>query len=394
MTSAKLLSAIEPVIRYHRSRFRGGATVNPGTPRFELGLQQKDDCLQRLVDVWATGEAGASLGFATARLFDQLDPLEKIKDAKFAERGIISAGAQAKAFRAAAPHAVEFVELAAKPAHERDEARYQDLLADPLVQYQVLDAQASVMCPATKLWNTGHGANVMREAVSLIGGYGITEDCPGFLGQKWMDAQLEATYEGPEAVQRRQLTVTMTSEVFLAVLNAWMDELRQIAASSDISGAATLAAAGDLWTWTLLHLRASRDANGAKLYSSSRHGVTFPLADALCWIVAARQQVVDVIELKEQGPANPVAAEGLEGVVGFFSDLATVQSASAASECTRICAELVYGFAVAGDGAALSEFAALRAEVDASLAGSRLAKDRAADALTQVMIPEALDYPV
>ena len=49
------------------------------------------------------------------------------------------------------------------------------------------------------------GANMMREAVSLMGGYGITEDCPGFLGHKWMDAQLEATYEGPEAVQRRQL---------------------------------------------------------------------------------------------------------------------------------------------------------------------------------------------
>jgi hypothetical protein len=28
----------------------------------------------------------------------------------------------------------------------------------------------------------------VREAVSLMGGYGITEDCPGFLGQKWMDA--------------------------------------------------------------------------------------------------------------------------------------------------------------------------------------------------------------
>jgi alkylation response protein AidB-like acyl-CoA dehydrogenase len=47
---------------------------------------------------------------------------------------------------------------------------------------------------------------MMREAVSLMGGYGITEDCPGFLANKWMDAQLEATYEGPEAVQRRQLT--------------------------------------------------------------------------------------------------------------------------------------------------------------------------------------------
>ncbi len=43
------------------------------------------------------------------------------------------------------------------------------------------------------------GATMMREAVSLMGGYGITEDCPGFLGQKWMDAQLEATYEGPRS---------------------------------------------------------------------------------------------------------------------------------------------------------------------------------------------------
>ena len=36
--------------------------------------------LHRLVDVWATGEASASLGFAAARLFDELDPLEKQKD--------------------------------------------------------------------------------------------------------------------------------------------------------------------------------------------------------------------------------------------------------------------------------------------------------------------------
>ena len=32
--------------------------------------------LHRLVDVWATGEAGASLGFAAARFFDEFDPLD------------------------------------------------------------------------------------------------------------------------------------------------------------------------------------------------------------------------------------------------------------------------------------------------------------------------------
>src|SRR5512145_196530 len=49
MTSAKLLSAIEPVIRYHRGRFRGGEAATPGSPRYELGLQLKEDVLHRLV---------------------------------------------------------------------------------------------------------------------------------------------------------------------------------------------------------------------------------------------------------------------------------------------------------------------------------------------------------
>ena len=39
-------------------------------------------------------------------------------------------------------------------------------------------------------------------------------------------------------------------------------------------------------------------------------------------------------------------------------------------------------------------FARLRARLDGCLTGARLAKDRAAYALTQVMIPEALDYPL
>jgi alkylation response protein AidB-like acyl-CoA dehydrogenase len=64
MTAAKLLSAVEPVILYQRRRFRGGEGA-PGTPRYELGLQQKEDVLHRLVDIWAAGEASASLGCST-----------------------------------------------------------------------------------------------------------------------------------------------------------------------------------------------------------------------------------------------------------------------------------------------------------------------------------------
>jgi hypothetical protein len=41
----------------------------------------------------------------------------------------------------------------------------------------------------------------------------------------------------------------------------------------------------------------------------------------------------------------------------------------------------------------VEQFVRLRAKLDGCLSGARLAKDRAADALTKVMIPEALDYP-
>ena len=181
----------------------------------------------------------------------------------------------------------------------------EELEKDPLVKFSILESAANVLCPATKLWNTGQGANAMREAVSLMGGYGITEDCPGFLGHKWMDAQLEATYEGPEAVQRRQLSLTMTHPVFLEQFRQWVIEMKTIASSWPETGACALGSAMQLWLWTLDHLQNSTDAEGAKLYHSNRQGVTFPMADALCWILSARSQVMDLMELDEKGQEQP-----------------------------------------------------------------------------------------
>jgi len=389
MTSAKLLSAIEPVIRYQRQRFRGGDGVNPGSPRYEAGLQQKEDALHRLVDVWASGEAGASLGFATARLYDEVDTLEKTKDRIFAEQGL-SGRAAFKVMTQKQQEAIELLKLSAQPDANRE--RIEALRADPLVQFALIDAVANVLCPACKLWNTGHGANVMRDAVSLMGGYGITEDCPGFLCQKWMDAQLEATYEGPEAVQRLQLSMTMNNALFLTQFEGWIAEMKHIASERPGTGACTVANAMKLWLWTLKHLEVAKDANGAKLYHKSRQGVTFAMADALCWLLATRQQILDVLRLESKGAADASIAEGLPGTLSFLIDLCHVHSASAAGEVGRICAELVYGYNAAP--VELAEFAAQRAMVDAGLAGSRLAKDRAADSLTKVMIPEALDYPM
>jgi len=443
MTSAKLLSAVEPVILYQRRRFRGGEG-GPGTPRYELGIQQKEDALHRLVDIWATGEASASLGFAAARLFDELDPLEKQKDAWLAERKLTGRAAF-KELSKKQSEAMELVEINSRPVGERDLKRAAELEKDPLVKFSILDSLASVLCPACKLWNTGHGANMMREAVSLMGGYGITEECPGFLGQKWMDAQLEATYEGPEAVQRLQLSVTMTSGLFLAQFENWITEMRRIASDRPGTGACTLGTAMQLWLWTLKHVQSTPDADGARLYHKTRQGVTFPLADALCWLLAARQFILDLIELETKSAENPSLTDGLAGTVAFFTDLCHVQTARAAGETGRICAEIVHGYnrhpawdetschacycadelktlegiipgiddsaraysdVTEGNEshplkagpcvkfAGLEAFVRLRAKLDGCLTGCRLAKDRAAESLTKVMTREALDYPV
>jgi alkylation response protein AidB-like acyl-CoA dehydrogenase len=323
--------------------------------------------------------------------------------------------------------------------------RQEELESDPLVRYAVLDSLANVLCPACKLWNTGHGANMMREAVSLMGGYGVTEDCPGFLGQKWMDAQLEATYEGPEAVQRLQLSITMANELFLAQFQQWIVEMKHIASAHPGTGACTLGTAMKLWLWTLTYLQKATDAEGSKLYHKSRQGVTFALADALCWLLAARQFILDVQELEAKGPANPALADGLQGTVDFLDDLCHVQCSRAAGEVGRICADLVHGYNphpawdeaschacylheeldwlegiipgikgsapaysdVMEDGgvhpekagpcvrfAGLEDFERLRLRLDGCLTGARLAKDRAAEALSKVMVREALDYPV
>jgi alkylation response protein AidB-like acyl-CoA dehydrogenase len=435
MTAAKLLSAVEPVIRYQRERFRGAEGAKPGSIRYEQGIQQREDALHRLVDIWAAGEAASSLGFSAARLFDELDPLEKQKTALMKERGIQGGRAEMKALKESEQRAILLLSL--KP----DDPRRAELEADPLVQFVLRDSEANVLCPATKLWNTGHGANMMREAVSLMGGYGITEDCPGFLANKWIDSQLEATYEGPEAVQRRQLTVTMTQELFLAEFRSWIKDMRRVASDHPGTGACALASAMNLWLWSLNYLQNATDPEGGKLYHGQRQGVTFALADALCWLLASRAQILDVLELEARGGSDAVASEGLEGSVQFLSDLCHVQAAQAAGEAARICAELVFGYnshpsweeeehrncflaseleefeetmpgisamaldVIAADGshpmkagpcagcAGSAEFLRLQNKLTTCLTGARLAKDRAAETVSKVMIPEALDYP-
>ncbi|MBZ0150597.1 MAG: acyl-CoA/acyl-ACP dehydrogenase [Planctomycetes bacterium] len=438
MTSAKLLSAIEPIVRYQRSRFRGEGTA-PGTPRHELGLQLKEDALQRLVDIWAGGEASASLGFRAARAFDEFDTLEAAigRDAGGGGQG---ARDEARFLRELADRAIECIELGSDPAQARS-ARAEQLRADQMVQFAIAEAQVTVLGPATKLWNTGNGAVLMREAVGLVGGSGLTEGCPGFLGSKWVDAQLEATYEGPEAVQRRQLASTMTNPVFLALMQSWERELKRIAGVDAQSGACALGSAFDLWRWSMQHLLDSTDLDGHALYRDHRQGVTFLMADALCWLLGAQSMVLDLEHLRTQGAGRKDLAGQLPGLLQTLRDLGRVQAARAAGEVARLCTELVFGYrrhpqwrdcqacfhadhvahleqtmpgiegyatgfgeVVARDGShadkagpcarftGLEAFEMKRKRLDGCLVESHLARERAARALRGVTIPEAPDY--
>jgi hypothetical protein len=237
----------------------------------------------------------------------------------------------------------------------------------------------------------------------------------------------------------------MTNELFLAQFKQWIVEMKRLASERPGTGACALGTAMKLWLWTLNHIQTATDADGAKLYHKTRQGVTFPLADALCWLLAARQFILDVVELETKGAQNPALADGLAGTVAFFTELCHVQTARACGEVSRVCTELVHGYnrhpawddaschacygadelasleglipgidgsaraysdvAEAGEphpckagpcvkAVGLEPFNTIRAKLDTCLTGCRLAKDRAAEALTKVMTREALDYPV
>ena len=120
--------------------------------------------------------------------------------------------------------------------------------------------------------------------------------------------------------------------------------MRRIASTRPGTGACTLASAMQMWLWTLNHLQSSTDPDGSKLYHTQRQGVTFAMADALCWLLASRCQILDVLELEARGAGDTALAELLPGTVQFLSDLCHVQAAKAAGEVSRICAELVFGY--------------------------------------------------
>lgn len=287
---------------------------------FDSSAQRSDDAEFRLTmaDLWATGEAAASLGFCAARLCDKLD--------------------------------------GAKDRSSSD-ARL-----------------AAIFSPAAKLFSSSRIPEGLRQAaVWSDSSAGTTAD----LHARLIDAQIEEMYMGPVALQRRQVSAAMTDDRFLAGFERWIGELNTLAGRLPRAGLRTLAEGMRLWHWTLKRLRQQVDARGAMLYCDARQGVTFAMADALCGLLAARSLALDVLEMEinRQRPEMECAS-----IFRDLNILASGRAASRTSQtCVELLCGYADRFPVSS--AERRALAQLQAGLCASMSGTMDARERIAEFL-------------
>jgi hypothetical protein len=213
-----------------------------------------------------------------------------------------------------------------------------------------------------------------------------------------------------------QLRGAIASDAFLVLIPGWIADLREIAVTRPGTGACTVASALQLWLWTMNHFRQR---------VNYRETAIAELADSFAPLLAARCRILEIAN-GDGGPAN----------LQFATDLCHAHAARVVGAVGSICAELVLGYrrhlswdaegcgacygaealdeleglipgiasaarahsdvieangshaAKAGPCArfdGLETFTRLRARLDGCLTGARLAKDRAAAALPDVL---------
>lgn len=389
MSASKLLSVIEPIIRYQRTRFRSGMN-SILSPRAEFGLQLKEDSLSRLAEIWSTGECASSLGFYAARLLDIYDDLEKQFNLELISSGFETNRDKLKFLKQISEKANETVDKAGINIHQIENIELFNSLCPSLERYLIVDSLVSVVCPACKLWNTGNGADVMREAVGLFGGYGLTEDCPGHPGQKWIDMQLEATYEGPECVQRRQLASSMRNSLFLAWLKNTSKYFSELSVKNDIQAGLVLAKTIDFWIECIAALENTKDYAGKFLYSEKRHATVYPFTDSISWIMAVSSLVMDIKELIEKSDSLGLDKKEIESIICFFKDLAIMQSVECGAELIKTMNLILLG--CKDEISEKENLLNLKKNLEASFGYYLQSKEAIMESLTKVVIPEVLDY--
>ena len=304
---------LEPVLRRMRALLalmtaaKALATVQEW---LASAAQKSQDAEFRLsmADLWATGEAAASLGFLAARLSDKLDEAEH------------PCSADAKL--------------------------------------------AALFSPAAKLFSSSQIPKCLQQ-VAARDEHGAQETTD--LHSRLIDAQIEDMYMGPAALQRRLVSVAMTDTRFLAEFQKWTGEMDALAAQAPQAGMRSLAEGMRLWQWTLEQLRQQVDARGVRLFCDARQGVTFAMAEALCELLAARSLALDVLEMDR----NPQGRE-LAALFGDLSILAAGRSAARTSQtCTELLSGYAERFPISATARAVfaqqraSLYASLQGTMDA-----------------------------
>jgi hypothetical protein len=299
MTAAKALSTVQD-----------GFNSSPQTSGVEFRLG--------MADLWATGEAAASLGFCAARLCDELDCAENRSSA---------------------------------------------------------DAKlAALFSPAAKLFSSSRVPESLRQAAAWGG-----SDAAAAIDLRacLIDAQIEDMYMGPAALQRRLVSAAMTGARFLADFQQWTGEMDTLAERLPPAGMSSLAEGMRLWHWTLERLRQQADARGARLYCDARQGVTFAMADALCGLLATRSLALDVLEM--ESARRPLSSECASIFLDLSIHAAGRTTSRAAQTCAELLFGYAQRFPVTA--AERRAFAELRANLCISLRGSMDARERIAEFL-------------
>jgi hypothetical protein len=299
MTAAKALSTVQD-----------GFNSSPQTSGVEFRLG--------MADLWATGEAAASLGFCAARLCDELDCAENRSSA---------------------------------------------------------DAKlAALFSPAAKLFSSSRVPESLRQAAAWGG-----SDAAAAIDLRacLIDAQIEDMYMGPAALQRRLVSAAMTGARFLADFQQWTGEMDTLAERLPPAGMSSLAEGMRLWHWTLERLRQQADARGARLYCDARQGVTFAMADALCGLLATRSLALDVLEM--ESARRPLSSECASIFLDLSIHAAGRATSRAAQTCAELLFGYAQRFPVTA--AERRAFAELRANLCISLRGSMDARERIAEFL-------------
>ncbi len=265
-----------------------------------------------------------------------------------------------------------------------------------------------------------YAASAARSALHAAAGRVTAKDGP--LAEALLAASAATPVDGDGggysaanlAAARARFCEAVADPAFVALVPTWIRELRVIAVTRPGTGACTVATALQLWSWTMNHFRREPNLHATAIAE---------LADVFRDLVAARCLVVDFVEDAGAPPQ-------------FLSDLCHVQAARAAAAVGGVCAELVFGYrrhltwdaegcatcycaeeldelegiipgiasgargkadvieadgthaAKAGPCAGINgveAFTRLRTRLDACLTGARLAKDRAAAVLPDLL---------